>query len=320
MFLSAGGYNIALDGRDASSNVNFVSHAHTDHFSGIRNGSALLSSSITKELLEVRGKKGLSLIEEPDCVKLLNSGHIFGSKQLFVNNDLYDYTATYSGDYQMGEPIIGEKIEVRDTNLLILDSTYPYPKIQFDDKEEVITSIQRYALMKMEKGCVIFQAYSLGRAQELTKIFNDVGIDPVVDADIANISKIYEKHGVKLGYRTCELEGRTYEQMGNFVGIFTNSRSQEIAERLTCNGKRTFTAVATGLAKMFRFDTNVQFALSDHADFRQAIEYIGMCNPKLIFTLGREAKVFAKNLAMLGHDARPVQDDFLVNMAMAMNI
>lgn len=320
MFLSAGEYNISLDSRDSSSNVSFVSHAHTDHVAGLRRGSAVLASLVTKELLEARGRKELRLIEEPDCVKLLDAGHILGSKQLFAKNELQDYTVTYSGDYQIGEPIIGKRIEAKHTDVLILDSTYPYPEIEFEDRTEVVTAIQHYAAMKSSRGSVIFQAYALGRAQELTKIFNEAGIDPVVGPDIAAINKVYERHGEHLSYRTSELEGKPYEQMGDFVGIFNNSSAQEVAERLTSNGRRVFTAVATGLAKTFRFDTDVQFALSDHADFRQAVEYIGMCSPRIVFTMGRDAKVFAKNLSKLGHDARPVQNDFIVNVAMAKNI
>ncbi len=314
MFLQAGEYNIALDGKETASNVNFVSHAHSDHYSGIKRGSTLITSEITKELLEARGKSGLIRIDEPDCVTLLNAGHVLGSKQLFVKNDLYGYTVTYSGDYQVDEPVLAEKIEMRETDALIMDSTYANPEIEFGDKNDAVTSIQHYAKMKLEKGSVIFKAYSLGRSQELIKILNEVGIQPVVDPFTELVNKVYEKHGIKLDYSVCESESLNCGN--NFVGIFAGSKIGKIKERLTANGRRIFTAVATGWARYFVFDTDVQFALSDHADFKQAIEYVEACNPKLIFTKGENAKMFARNLVLRGYNARPIDNNSLSSYLM----
>lgn len=309
MLVSAGGYDIALDGRDSSSNVSFVSHAHGDHTSGVKNGSTLLTSEITLDFLQARGKHDLKLLEEPDCVDLLDSGHVLGSKQLFVKNDLYDYTITYSGDYQMQSSSLAEKIEVRNTDVLILDSTYPYPKMKFGERSETIDAIQYYAKTKLERGCVLFQARPLGRTQELIKIFNEIGIEPVVDPASEPINEVYKKHNVNLRYSLWGGE----EAKGNFVGIFNNGRGDQAREGAVLAGKRVFTAVATGLSNMFKFDVDVQFALSDHADFVQAREYIDACNPKLVFTRGPNAGVFARNLSLLGYNAKPASESAAIS-------
>jgi Cft2 family RNA processing exonuclease len=108
---------------------------------------------------------------------------------------------------------------------------------------------------------------------------------------------------------------------GNFVGIVEPSKLKAVKEEITTkNNVRVFTAVASGLARMFRFDTDVQFALSDHADFDQAIEYINACSPKIVFTLGKNATVFAKNLVLKGYDARPVEHASRVNNLMLNSI
>ena len=194
----------------------------------------------------------------------------------------------------------------------MLDSTYPSPDIKFEDKSEVITSIQHYAKMKMEKGTVLFGAHVIGRAQELVKILNEVGITPVVNEKIANANEVYNRHGSGLRYSTG-IEG----VRGNFVGIVEPSRLKALREEISSkNSGRVFTAIASGLAKMFRFDTDVQFALSDHADFSQAVDYINACSPKIVFTLGRNASVFAKNLMMKGYDARPLNHTSEVNALM----
>ena len=45
----------------------------------------------------------------------------------------------------------------------MMDSTYPYPNIVFDDRSEVVTSMQRYIKYKEMMGCVVFGAYSAGK-------------------------------------------------------------------------------------------------------------------------------------------------------------
>lgn len=304
MAISLGEYSLALDSKDDDANVNFVSHAHSDHTSGLRKSKKVIASQITKELIESRSGKSIELLGDIDCVEMLNAGHILGSKQLYVENKLYGYSMIYSGDYQIEEPIIAERIEMKQAEVVILDSTYPSPDVKFEEKNEVITSIQHYAKMKMERGVVLFGAHVIGRAQELVKILNEAGITPVVEEQVAKANEIYNRHGFNLRYSTNSDEIR-----GNFVGIVGQSKLTAMKEEISSrNSVRVFTAVASGLARMFRFDTDVQFALSDHADFSQAVDYINACSPKMIFTLGKNSRLFAKNLVLKGYDARPLEN------------
>ena len=306
MALVLGDYRVALDSSDSSANVNFVSHAHTDHMAGLKKNRKALASEITKDLIECRSEMEIELTDEPDCVDLLDAGHILGSKQLYVENDLYGYSVVYSGDYQMSKPLIAEKIKVREADVLIMDSTYPDPKIVFEDSGEVATAIQHYARMKLEKGIVLFGAHIIGRAQELIHILNEVGIEPFVDERICKANEVYKKHGIGLSYLQADLFADDLGKQGNFVAIAEHSRLDPLRDKLAAEcPRRVFTAVATGLARTFSFGTDVQFALSDHADFGQALEYIGECNPRLILTVGRNSEIFAKNLKHHGYDARP---------------
>lgn len=309
MALVLGDFRVALDSSDKSANVNFVSHAHTDHMAGLRKNRKALASVITKDLIECRSELKVELAEEPDCVDLLDAGHILGSKQLYVENDLYGYSVVYSGDYQMSQPLIAEKIQIRQADVLIMDSTYPDPKVVFEESGEVATAIQHYARMKLEKGIVLFGAHIIGRAQELIHILNEVGIDPLVDERICRANEVYGKHGVRLSYQQADLSGGDLKGRGNFVAIAEQPKLAQISERLKAEcPRRVFTAIATGLAKSFRFGTDVQFALSDHADFSQAVDYINACGPKIVLTFGQRADVFAKNLSLKGYNARPLRD------------
>ena len=306
MALSFGDYRVSLDSSDASANMSFVSHAHTDHMSGIRKNRKVLASGATKDLIENRSGTSVELADEPDCVELLSAGHILGSRQLYVENELHGYSLVYSGDYQMSEPLLGERIETREADVLIMDSTYADPSIVFDDRNEVVTAIQHYARMKLEKGIVLFGAPIIGRAQELVRILNEAGMTPLVDERIGSANGIYSRHGIGLSYTQASLAGSEFRSAENFVAVVEQSKLDQLKESLAAGcSKRVFTAVATGMAKSFRFDTDVQFALSDHADFRQALDYISACSPRLILTVGRNSSIFAKNLERRGHDARP---------------
>ncbi|MDE1833009.1 MAG: hypothetical protein KGH58_01165, partial [Candidatus Micrarchaeota archaeon] len=96
---------------------------------------------------------------------------------------------------------------------------------------------------------------------------------------------------------------------GRFVGITERRDLAEFgAEMSQRRGDRVFTAVATGWSQAFRFDTDVQFGLSDHADFAQCIDYINSSGAKEVLTYGSNASEFAANLSAEGHNARAFGD------------
>ncbi|MEM0200919.1 MAG: hypothetical protein QXD23_00765 [Candidatus Micrarchaeaceae archaeon] len=307
MGLLVSGLEISLDERDKASEVNFVSHAHSDHTTGVNKTKPILASSITHDLIEARKGIKIKKCNELQNTQLFPSGHIFGSKQLYAESD-NGYSVLYSGDFQMDEPILAEKIITKQADILIIDSTYPNPEIVFDDKKEVSGAIHSYVKRKLEKGIILFGAYSLGKAQDLIKILNDIDIVPVVDKKISIINSIYKNHGVSLNYASFYENEDTFEECtkGNFVGIVENNKLGDLSVSLSrVYSKRVFTAVASGFAKVFNMHTDVQFPLSDHADFKQAVSYIEMCNPKLIYTFGPGANplILAKNLSKLGYNA-----------------
>lgn len=311
MALNVGEYLISLDCGEPDANVNFVSHAHSDHISGLRKDRKVIASQITKELIESRNaKKRIELMEAPRQVEMLNAGHILGSKQLYAASEELGASIIYSGDYQMEESLVAEPIETKQADILIIDSTYPDKGTFFGDRNEIMTAMQHYMKAKLEKGIILFGSYALGKAQEITRIANEAGISPVVDERISIVNQIYSKHGTRLDYASaykdeCELESVTRD---NFLAITTMPRLHETARRLShAYGRKVYTAVATGFAKDFDLGVDVQFPLSDHADYGQALEYISACSPMVIYTRGsREcAELFARNLSSEGYDARP---------------
>jgi len=136
----------------------------------------------------------------------------------------------------------------------------------------------------------VLAGYAIGKAQELTAFVNEyLDIAPIVHEKIYENNKVYEKHNVKLG---------TYYKLDHNL----NDSDILIMPPSLCNApllqaisfsvhKRVASAKATGWNYRSCFDS--VFQLSDHADFNQLIEYIGLAEPKLVLTVHGFAREFA---------------------------
>jgi len=310
MYLNLPEGKIALDVSDKNADLNFISHAHADHIKGAKKNTDAIASDETHELIKVRNGIELNIKSIPSSFKLLDAGHILGSKQLFIESSL-GYSILYTGDYQLQESCVAKKIEAKEADILIIDSTYPYLNVKFDERNEIEDTIRKYVLTKLEKGIVLFGAYSLGKAQELIKILNNASIIPVVDKRISKINKVYNSFGIGLEYASIYDDEETFNKIvkHNFVGIVSLRDLRELAEKMSiAYNKKVFTGVATGFAKLFRFNTDVQFPLSDHADIYQAASYIDLVGAKVVYTYGSNSKLMASNLKKLGYEAMPFSE------------
>ncbi|MFP3215317.1 MAG: MBL fold metallo-hydrolase [Candidatus Micrarchaeota archaeon] len=310
MYLNLPEGKIALDTSDKSADLNFISHAHADHIRGAKKNAYVIASNETHNLIKVRNGIELNIKPIPNNFKLLDAGHILGSKQLFIESSL-GYSILYTGDYQLQESCVAKKIEAKEADILIIDSTYPYLNVKFDERSEVEDAIKKYVLMKLEKGIVLLGAYALGKAQELIKILNSAGIIPVVDKKISGINKVYSNFGISLEYASIYDDEEAFNNIvkHNFVGVVSLKDLRELAEKMSiAYSKKVFTGVATGFAKLFRFNTDVQFPLSDHADIYQAANYIDLVGAKVVYTYGSNPKLMASNLKRLGYEAMPFSE------------
>ncbi len=309
-------YFVSLDTYEKRADVNFISHAHADHMSGLRKNRPCIASKATMQIVEAKKGKSYIKAELPRNARMLSSGHMLGSRQLFIDSEHYGARILYSGDYQMQRSPVAEPIEITETDILILDSTYPYPNIEFEDKESVIKAMQSYMLDKLNKGPIIFSAFATSKAQEIIKICNDIGVVPFASSEACRISDIYRENGIGIEYmQTGESELKSRN-----VFITENGKAGELRNELSKYHSRVFTAVASGFAKSMRFGTDVQFTLSDHADFKQAIEYIECTSPRIIYTCGSGSEVFAKNLRAFGKNAYSIGSRSKINELILYNV
>ena len=316
--LIANNEKISLDKKEAGATIDFISHAHTDHMSALATSRSIISSHQTVELSRARTKPDSKFNINSNFselgIKLLDSGHILGASQLFYYDKQKSQSVLYSGDFQMQNPFIGKPIEIKNADILIIDSTYHDPKIKFEEKEVTKKKIQEWVLEKIETGNIFFGSYSLGKAQDIIKILNEIGIIPIVNKQTCAINKVYINFGEDLKYASVYDADSGYDEImsKNFVGIVELGKLSSLKIELTkAYKKKVYTAVASGLTKIMEFNSDATFELSNHADFEQSIEYINRVAPKKIFTYGMNKEAFARNLTKLGYNALPFESNEL---------
>lgn len=280
MNLPVKGKSIGLD--RGKCDLPFLSHAHGDHLSGMKGSREIIATDITLELAGLDAS-----VATHGGVEMLNAGHILGSTQLWAEAD--GGSALYTGDFRLKDGIYTKGAVPKEADKLIIECTYGDPSFSFPPIDEVYSQIS--AWVRQNSGSIlVFGAYNLGKTQELVKILNEYcGITPVVTRESERFSRVYEKHGVKLERAVVGSEEAEEIMRGPFVAI----APPKIAKRSFASAlSRAFSlparsALVSGWVQKYRTNTDAGFALSDHSDFSDILEYVDMVNPsEVVFVHG----------------------------------
>ncbi|MEW6528343.1 MAG: MBL fold metallo-hydrolase [Candidatus Micrarchaeota archaeon] len=281
---------ISLDRAGGGGDVSFISHAHNDHIVGVKNKTRIMASDETIALGNLLGQN-----TKLQNTKLLNAGHILGSRQLVVENK--GEKILYTGDIRTRSSILFKGAEIVECDFLIIESTYGNPQYKFPDYCEIYSDIEKW-VNKNSQCNLLIGGYALGKSQELIKILNSFGIVPIVDKNIEHFNCIYEKFGVKLERAVVGTEEAEQLMTKPFVGIVEMKKAKRyFANKLAqAFGRKTLVAVATGWALSRFFDTDISFLLSDHADFYDLLEFIKSTNAKRIEFVHGDGTYLKKHL------------------------
>ena len=295
--LKVGGVTIALD--DASSDICFVSHAHSDHTSAFSKRKKEIIAS--EETFHILGKEPMG--HSYAGVKLFPAGHMLGARQIFAETD--GGTFAYTGDFALHDSYTAEAAHILECDTLMIDSTYCLPQMVLPKRWDVLESMQKF-VERNQGSAILFGAYQTGKTQELVKFLNkECKIAPVVAGRAAEVCEAYKKCGVKLDYVRGGSQEADEEMRSSFVAIMPPnmvnfSFGAKLSSALSMDVK---TAVATGWAKITRFPTDAAFCLSDHADFHETLNYIGQSGAKRVVCANSNAAQAALHLKRLGIDA-----------------
>src|SRR5271169_4226361 len=127
--INSNNLRISLDRREPNSDIDFISHAHTDHLAAVKSSKMVLASKQTIQLIEQSQNLAVQRVVDSEKFELIEAGHMLGSKQLVVNDNNSGKKIIYTGDFQMVKSKTSKPIDVKDTDVLIMDSTYENPSI-----------------------------------------------------------------------------------------------------------------------------------------------------------------------------------------------
>ncbi len=280
------GISIGLD--SPAGDLPFLSHAHADHTSGLRRKPEMISSPETLELAKMKAKR-----VSADGAKMIDAGHILGSRQLVVDGD--GEKIVYTGDISLKPNILGFAAEIPQCDKLIMEATYGDPSYVFPEYGSVVDSVFRW-VKENDSRNIILGAYNLGKAQEIVKMLNECGIAPVITDKAEHFCSIYDKYGVHLDRVMVGTDEAEEIMSKRFVAVVPmNKAKRYFAHRMAEAFERdTVCAVATGWALHYRFNVDAAFPLSDHADFNDLVHFVEQSEAKDIeFFCGDGSRVLS---------------------------
>jgi putative mRNA 3-end processing factor len=304
---------IALDpSRPTGCHFTFVSHAHVDHLHKRavekKNKTQVLASKETALIAEARGYKIGEPAEHYDGFRLVDTGHILGSRGLLIGEeDIY-----YTGDISMRERAFMKPAKVPHAKTLIIESTFGRPEYVFPQISEITHKTNKIISEMYDLGIpVILMGYTLGKAQLLTKLFSHW--DLIIHDSVAKINSIYSDLGVNLQsvmtHPQAQEEGiLAKNRPWVMVAPLMSSRSAFLKEMKSRYGAVTigFTGWAIGSRYRYMMGLDYVMPLSDHCDYNELLAAVRQCRPEKVYTFHGFAKEFADVLLRVGFDAEAV--------------
>jgi Cft2 family RNA processing exonuclease len=296
---------IHLDSKDRKS-LGFVSHAHIDH---IAKHNKIICTDKTAQFIQFRLKKP-NCLEMPYSksielnnakVTLIPAGHILGSAQILIETD--KSSLLYTGDFRTGPSRTAEQHEVRQVDIVIMESTFGMPQYCFPPRREVEELLIKILREKLEQEITpIVFAYALGKSQEVLHLLGNSGLPVAVDYSILKYARIYEKFNIDFG--SYQIFKRS-QFKGKVLLLPTGFRRNRYVESI--ENKYTIYLSGWGMDSSARYRLGVDEVIpySDHADFNELIEFATKVDAREIYcTHGFDQ--FASILRDKGYNARPL--------------
>ncbi|MHB8604491.1 MAG: hypothetical protein ACYDCK_04480 [Thermoplasmatota archaeon] len=296
-----------------------VTHAHHDHLGGasgahmtpptrdflrLRKPSATGESVAYREPLELGGFR----------VEFIPAGHLLGSAMVRVAASGASDTAgdiLYTGDFNPAGSITQGRAEPRACHTLVIESTYGDPRFDIPPRDLVAANVEAWMIRKLLSGPVALGAHPLGRAQELIALANRIGLTPVVSAEVASGAAIYNAHGHNLAW-VVEGSPRAAALGTNVLHIVPRdwlAKGSDFSRRIRAeHGALAFLSGWCHVYQYFeKYDIDAQFALSDHAGFRELVAFAEACAPKRVLTTHGRAASLARELRARGMNAEELR-------------
>ncbi len=289
------GRNVVVDG-PADRLIRVVTHIHQDHLIGLRynikRSLYVVATPTTLEMLEILGykipiekklpldyRKPVKIDEE--TITLIRARHIAGSAQVLVEGK--DYRVGYTGDFKLPGTAPMENLDV-----LVIDATYGSPLRSRKWSEwEAIDALLRIIEERRDKGPIWIYGFN-GKLQEIMVELRARGVSDVFVADSLTIKLM------KTASRFYGIDVGNIMPLSDFIKdepaiVFVRNTMFKTFKRrsgthIRLTG-REFRNVAVQVSENV---FNVSF--SDHATFKEVIEYVTSARPKMVIVDGYRSK------------------------------
>ena len=281
-----------LDPRRSASHA-LISHGHADH--AIASNKEVWCTPGTAAIMRARyGDKLKSALNEipykDTCtvngvsVSFYPAGHILGSAQILIEYNGIKFC--YTGDYKLNADDSCEAMEPLACDVLITETTFAEPGYSHPCDKSEIEQLDRF-----RDYSIVIGAYSLGKAQRLTKLINKhlPERNIMMHPDAALFNRVYENSGINLG-PWSPYNYRKFKSDGNSVLV--------VPPRMLSSFHRTpgvVTAFATGWSKPKIWSMH-HMRISDHADWNQILHLIEISGAKTVMTVHGSGETLKKHL------------------------
>ncbi|MDD2764228.1 MAG: MBL fold metallo-hydrolase [Opitutaceae bacterium] len=285
----------------------FVSHAHSDHVARHRE---ILCSAGTARLM--RARLPAARVEhvlpfgQPErlaaaiTVTLHPAGHIFGSAQCLLAHDRHG-TLLYTGDFKLRPGLSAEPCATPPADVLIMETTFGRPGYVFPPAESVLADIAEFCRQTVADGTTpVLFGYSLGKSQELLQGLASAQLPVMLHPQTYKLTRVYEELGLKFPpYRVFDAA----EIAGHVVICPPQSGRSVFLQGIPRRRTAAVTGWALDAGAVYRYQCDVVFPLSDHADFPGLLAFVDRVRPRLVYTLHGFAQEFARTLRARGFEA-----------------
>lgn len=304
--------DIGLDVSTGLARFNFVSHAHADHIP-LGRDMPVFATPVTARLMRARGFSGD--ITELDfgvpldlrhCrVTLWPAGHILGSAMIEVETNAW--RLLYTGDFKNPPSPVTEGFDSPgSTDFLITEATFPLPIYRWRRHEVLFQEMREFASEALAQNRTpVFLGYNLGKAQEIMHGLAPLGIPMQIHAGGCELCSVYEAAGVNLGQ--WEKYDRATVRDGRI--LITPASTLDTAMLRNIPHKRV--AYVSGWASLesrrLQLGVDKLFALSDHSDFFELLNFCETLKPQKVFiTHTPNPRVVQHYLSKLGIASQPL--------------
>ncbi len=289
------GRYVACDAYDDTKPLRVVTHAHADHIMSLqlslKKCEKVLMTQATRDLIAVMMEPlfltnghietldyGKTIQLEDESLTFFPADHILGTAQVLIN-DAEGTRIVYTSDFKI------ENTPVLEADILVMEATYGNPSCRRPFKKDVNHALVQLVEKGLKQGTVYVFGYH-GKLQEVMQILRDADIKVpfVAPEKVYHVSKVCEKHGMRIGELALsdELNGKELIETNSSCVAFYHMNSQ------TKVGLDAFRIRVSGwefnLPQRQTGRNEYTVALSDHSDYTELIQYVKQSKPKQVIT------------------------------------